>query len=248
MTAPSLQGERLGIDKPGSRDKPRGAGSVMSTRTEAPDSLDDFPTPPWATRALCEAVLPRLGVSLVEAKVWEPACGRGLMSEVLREYAASVFASDVHDYGRTGRQETVGSFVGAGLDVLAVPGGHVDAIITNPPFRLAVDFFERAIADAEIVALLVRSNWAEGIDRYERIFSKHPPLCDAQFVERVPMVRGRWDPDASTATAYSWFVWLRGSTVETRRIWIPPGQRQRLTKPDDVARFAAPSAYKSEAA
>lgn len=28
--------------------------AVMQRRVEPLDSLDDFPTPPWATRALCE--------------------------------------------------------------------------------------------------------------------------------------------------------------------------------------------------
>ena len=31
--------------------------AVMAQRIEAQDSLDDFPTPPWATRALIEHVL-----------------------------------------------------------------------------------------------------------------------------------------------------------------------------------------------
>ena len=31
--------------------------AVMSQRTEAKDSPDDFPTPPWATRALMEYVI-----------------------------------------------------------------------------------------------------------------------------------------------------------------------------------------------
>ena len=31
--------------------------AVMAQRHEAKDSLDDFPTPPWATRALLERVL-----------------------------------------------------------------------------------------------------------------------------------------------------------------------------------------------
>jgi hypothetical protein len=35
--------------------------AVMAQRIEAQDSLDDFPTPPWATRALIEHVL--LGVA-----------------------------------------------------------------------------------------------------------------------------------------------------------------------------------------
>jgi hypothetical protein len=30
------------------------SSAVMQQRSEPHDSLDDFPTPPWATRALCE--------------------------------------------------------------------------------------------------------------------------------------------------------------------------------------------------
>lgn len=219
--------------------KPRGAGSVTNARA-VPDGVDDFPTPCWATRALVRCVLPTLGLSVEGARVWEPAAGRGIMSLVLEEFGARVFASDVIDYGCTvaGKRvlDAVGSFVGEGPDVM--PARAADWIVTNPPFRLAADFFERGISEAPHVALLLRSNWAEGVDRYERIFSKHPPLAIAQFVERVPMVRGRWDPDATTATAYAWFVWLRGASVGTRMLWIPPGQRQALTYPDDRRRFA----------
>lgn len=219
--------------------KPRGAASVMNQRS-VPDGIDDFPTPCWATRALIVDVLPALGLSVEGARVWEPAAGRGLMSLVMEEFGARVFASDVVDYGCTiaGKSvlDEVGSFVGEGPDVMQCR--VVDWVITNPPFRLAADFFERAIVEAPQVALLVRSNWAEGVDRYERVFAEHPPLAIAQFAERVPMVRGRWDPDATTATAYAWFVWLRGSCVGTRMLWIPPGQRQALTYPDDRRRFA----------
>jgi hypothetical protein len=55
------------------------------------------------------------------------------------------------------------------------------------------------------------SGWiAKGVARYERLFSDRPPTAYAPFAERVPIVRGRWDPDASTATSYAWFVWHKG--------------------------------------
>jgi hypothetical protein len=64
-----------------------------------------------------------------------------------------------------------------------------DWIITNPPFNLACEFALRAISIARAgVALLVRSAWSEGGDRYRDLFSKHPPALIAQFAERVPMV------------------------------------------------------------
>lgn len=210
----------------------------MQQRREPPDSCDYFPTPPWATRALCEIVLPQLGLSLDRSVVWEPAAGEGHMAEVLGEYAGLVVHSDVHDYG-IGSQ--IGSFVGVGPDVIGAArtdGVAADWIITNPPFNLAEAFLRRALDEANAVAFLVRTSWLEGGERYREIFAKTPPVAIAQFCERVPMVKGRWDPKASTATSYCWVVWLRGAAIETRFIWIPPGQRQALTRAGDIERFA----------
>lgn len=213
--------------------RPTGHTAVMASRTEAPDALDFFPTPPWATRALIEHVIPSAG-----GHCWEPACGEGHMSAVLAETFEDVLRSDVHDYGCN---HATGSFVGTGPDVVAAPQPAPDWIITNPPFALAVEFAERALTIATAgVALLLRTSWLEGADRWQRIFRHQPPSIVAPFVERVPMVKGRWDPDASTATAYAWFVWIRGAQWDgTRLVWIPPGCRASLTRPDDRARFAA---------
>jgi hypothetical protein len=91
------------------------------------------------------------------------------------------------------------------------------------------------------VALLVRSAWLEGQDRYRNLFGPCPPAAVAQFCERVPMHAGRWEPRGKTATAYSWVVWVKSSAPQrTRFVWIPPGQREALERPDDVRRFGAP--------
>lgn len=236
-----------------------GSTSVMAARREPPDSLDFFPTPPWATRALLAHVIPDAG-----GHAWEPAAGEGHMAAVLAERFEEVWRTDVHDYSIGASDATtvglhaLGSFVGAGPDVVSCPDPRPDWIITNPPFNLAVDFAERALGDARRgVALLLRTAWMEGAERYERLFRATPPAIVAPFVERVPMVKGRWDPDASTATSYAWFVWDRANSfgpsvahsaagpaawAGTRLSWIPPGCRQRLTHSDDRRRFAAPDA------
>jgi hypothetical protein len=214
---------------------PKGGGAVMAQRTEPPDSLDDFPTPPWSTRALFSHVI---GARPLWESVWEPACGRGLMSEVLTEhFAGQVYASDVHDYGHG---YAVGSFLGEGADRAACPF-QPDWVITNPPFNLAQDFLQRGLAEARIgVALLLRLAWLESQKRWQGIYSVTPPHTVAIFVERVPMHRGRWEPDGVTMTAYAWFVWQAsaGAQRESRLIWIPPGQRKALEHPDDRRRFA----------
>ena len=186
----------------------------MSQRFEPLDGLDDFPTPRWATRALAEKVL--LPSELRTASCWEPTCGRGYMAATLAEYFAAVRSSDIHPYG-----------FGEVLDFLGERSerqeGEFDWIVTNPPFRLAEEFVRRALELASVgTAMLVRTNFIEGIGRYRRLFGETPPTIVAQFAERVPILRGRVDPAASTATGYCWLVWRRDSSHETRLAWIPP--------------------------
>lgn len=218
--------------------RPKAHRAVMASRISALDALDFYPSPPWSCRALVEDVLPQLGVAFHTASMtlWEPAAGGGHMVEALRPYVREAFASDVYDYGRG---YAVGSFIGEGPDVAQCPF-KPDLIVTNPPFNRAMEFADRALELARVgVALLVRSNWAEGCDRYQRLFRDRPPSVIAQFVERVPMVKGRWDPDASTATSYAWFVWRKAD--RSRRctfFWIPDGARLRHSRADDVRQFA----------
>lgn len=202
------------------------SSAVMQQRAEPHDSLDFFPTPPWATRALCEHVLggkARLSVR----SVWEPACGMGHMARPLAEYFGEVEASDIHPYG-----------FGALDDFLFVlkPIDPPHWIITNPPFRLAAQFIEHAreIAAAG-VAMLVRTAFLEGVQRYRELFSQTPPSVIAQFCERVPMVKGRLSQEATTATAYCWLVWHQWTPSQgTNFIWIPPSRKQ-LERPEDYA-------------
>ncbi|KPH80737.1 hypothetical protein AE618_12235 [Bosea vaviloviae] len=205
----------------------------MAQRSEPLDSLDFFPTPPWATRAFVRHVAPELGILRTDI-VWEPACGEGHMAKPLRETFRTVLASDIHPYGY-GR---VADF----LAMQSVDAQNVaDLIATNPPFNQAVAFARQALRFAyRGVALLVRTQWLHTIERYE-LFREFPPFVIAYYVERVPMHRGRWEPEGSTATDYCWVCWKHGAEPRAP-LWIPPGQRQALTKPDDAMRFGAPVA------
>jgi len=215
------------------------SSAVMQQRAEAHDSLDDFPTPPWATRALIEHVIipamatPTARLRLKDMTATDPACNRGYMARPLAEYFGVVRASDIHDYGWPG-QEQVQDFLFPG------PLPPSQWIITNPPFRLAEQFINRAF-DApgwRGTAMLVRTSFLEGMDRYHDLFSKRPPSIVAQFAERVIMHKGILrDPskeyfDAatgtmkrpSTATSYCWLVWRyeNNGSRDTRMVWIPP--------------------------
>ena len=194
--------------------------AVMAQRVEARDSLDNFPTPPWATRALLEHIIQQ---DVSKQTCLEPACGAGHMSRPLDEYFSSVQRSDIADYG-----------FGEVKDFFDYEANERwDWIITNPPFRLAEGFIEKALAQTNVgAAFLVRTTFIESVGRYRRLFEKRPPSIFAQFVERVPMVKGRLDPAASTATGYCWLVWLQNFNASPSLAWIPPCRRA-LERPDD---------------
>jgi len=175
----------------------------------------------------------------------EPACGQGHMAYVLEEFAGAVEWSDVHRYDQPEpRQVQIGSYIGDGLDVLPYLFRSCDWVITNPPFNEAGRFQQRARLEARHgVALLLRSTWMEGGERYREIFKDDPPRFIVQSCDRISMVQGRWDPKARRPTSYAWFVWDCTWTPsigdrDPRLRWIPPGAEERNTLPIDYQRWA----------
>lgn len=155
------------------------------------------------------------------------------MAEPLKEYFGEVFASDVypHGYGE------VGAFVAqGGLDLgdrAKRPAGRIDWMITNPPFSLAVEVVEEMLRIAfRGVAILVRTNWLESGERHA-LFCRHQPTYVGLFAERVPMVEFHWDPEASSATSYSWVVWESDQNAK-----FPPAQHPR--HPEFITRVIPP--------
>ncbi|WP_341990340.1 hypothetical protein [Azorhizobium sp. AG788] len=217
---------------------PNGARALMSSRIEPPDSLEFFPTPPWATRALPRHVLCKVmpGLSFAGQNVLEPACGEGHMVETLRETFQHVFGSDIHDYGAG---YAVADFLDPSFVVPKVNWG-----ISNPPFSTATAFVEKLLDCANVrtgVAIFQRLTWIEGQTRYRDLFRDRPPHLFCPFVERVALAKGRWEPSGDTATAYAWFVWLKSLPYgESRTLLIPPCKDQ-LHRADDVRRWCPPA-------
>lgn len=250
---------------------PSGSSAVMAQRIEPPDSFDDFPTPAWGTRAMIEHILKPRGLPLTTA--WDPACNRGYMAKPLAETFRRVYRSDIFDYSSEqafedseADQERVADFLWPGSESLCVetrsergvadppciePYG-VDWVITNPPFKVADQFVVRARQIARVgCAMFVRTQFLEGQERYEELFSRTPPSIICQFAERIVLTKGivrdpakeYWDDDAkkmkrpSTATSYLWLVWVHGRSPEPFQ-WIPPC-RTKLERPGDYPIVAA---------
>lgn len=225
--------------------------AVMAARREPKDSLDDFPTPPWAGRALCEHVIGRVA----KCSVWDPAANRGFLLRGLGDHFWRCLASDIAEYpGWVGPAATAAQWREDFLFARS-PDHNLDWIVTNPPFRLAARFVRHALAlrPRRGVAMFVRTAFLESETRWRLLFRDTPPDIFAQFAERVVLLKGRClDPDVpvpvrsaktgriemkkpSTATAYCWLVWLTDgldAAASRRPVWIPPCRR-RLARPGD---------------
>jgi hypothetical protein len=172
--------------------------------------VDLYETPAVAVEALLR-VHP-----LPAGAIWEPACGRGAIANVLRAHGHTVVCTDLIDYG-------VDPTARYGVDFLKeseLPAG-VTAVVTNPPYMLANEFVARALELCPHVVMLLRLAFLES----ER---RSPILDDAGlkrvfvFRRRLPMMhRDGWEGrKANSGMAFAWMFWEHGyrGHPTTRRI------------------------------
>lgn len=227
--------------------------AVLNQRVEPPDSLDFFPTPPWATRVATN-ILADAGCNLGRQSALDPCCGMGDMVRPLREVFRSVRGEDIHDYGHELQARVSDYTQPDGLFAERRP--TPDWVFINPPFNVAEAFVVRALAEARVgVAVFARTNFLESQERYRTIYRDDPPDVQVIFVHRPVLLKGRLrDPDqvylhtdpstgevsekkATTMTAYSWLLWGRGGALRSLppRIWVAEtaDERRALERPGD---------------
>ena len=172
----------------------RARASLRSRRASLKARADDlYETPRCAVEAL-------LKCEFLPKRIWEPAAGRGSIVKVLREHGHEVLASDLVDYGEPTHY--------ARRDFLMewkLPGG-VQAIVTNPPYKLADEFVRHAIKLCPAVVMLLRLAALEGMGRSD-IIDTHLARVHV-FRNRLPMMhRDGWGGKrAGSGIAFAWFV------------------------------------------
>lgn len=165
--------------------------SGVATDPENRDPDDWYVTPPHATESL-------LRVERFYGHIWEPACGDGAMSEVLKTTGLAVISTDIVDRG----------YGTAPVDFLAFTESKAPNIVTNPPYKLATEFAWRAVELAKLkVALLVRLQFLESQER-RKLFEYYPPARVWVFSKRLTMWRRGIATSKSGGTnAFCWVVW-----------------------------------------
>ena len=215
--------------------------AVQQFRSKDACPIDYYPTPAWATRALCEklsdliyysGLTDREGDKLGYHTVLDPACGAGDMLKPLQEYAFKIYYYDLYDPADKGymRQDYL---------VDEDCKGKYDWIITNPPFTLASGFARKGIYDGKVgCAMFGRIAFLESVNRYDHIFGVNPPTHVFVFSERVNITKGKVDIKATSAVCHAWYVWFERLVssqcgYQTTLSWIEPGTRKRLEEESD---------------
>lgn len=136
-----------------------------------------------------------LGDSLYN--IWEPACGEGHLAKVFDQYGLLRFASDLvyRGYGR------------GDIDFLNTVDETFDGwIVTNPPYKYAMEFCLKALSKTPNVAMFLKTQFLEGQNRYKHLFSVNPPNKVYIYVKRQRCgLNGNFK--GSSAVSYAWFVW-----------------------------------------
>ena len=160
---------------------------------------DYYATEPKATKLLLEQ-------EDFHQCIWEPACGAGHMSEVLKAAGFDVISTDLIDRG----------YGEGGVDFLKYKQDElIDCdIITNPPYKYAKEFVEKAlelVKPGRKVAMFLKIQFLEGKARRE-LFVKYPPQTVYVSSGRLRCaMNGDFEKYAkSNAVCYAWFVWRRG--------------------------------------
>lgn len=167
-----------------------------NVRSQDAEPNDYYATEPRATELLLE-------LEKFNHNIWEPACGEGHISKVLEAHGHDVLSTDLVDRG-----------YGLGeVDFLeAENDGTSTDIITNPPYKYAKEFVEKAlevVQTGDKVAMFLKLTFLEGKGRRD-LFRDNPPLRVYVSSSRLRCGKNGVFETGSNIAAYAWFIWQKG--------------------------------------
>ena len=174
---------------------------AKSAETYERQAEDWYVEPEWCAELLLAAVE-------FTGPIYDPAMGGGNILNVCDRHKYMCFGSDVIDRGSS-------KFRGV-RDFCNLDWPNIDKmvanIVTNPPYKLAQQFIERAFAIAdEKVAVLVQLGFLASQKRKRELFDVRPPTRTLILSRRPSMPPGsQYDPEKEArggTVDYCWLVW-----------------------------------------
>jgi hypothetical protein len=173
---------------------------------------DRYWTEAWVTKALLSRVKFR-------GTIWEPACGRGDMANVLVDHGYAVMISDIAG-------ATLGCAHASEIDFLTAtsPGDGELSIVTNPPYTHAEAFIRKALKITErasgMVAMLLRNEY-DCATRRRPLFERESFAAKYVLTKRPKWADGIGQHNASPRHNFAWFVWDHNHSGSAKIEWLP---------------------------
>ena len=161
---------------------------------------------------------PKAAVLLLDVEpelsdIWECACGAGHLANVFEKYGKLAKASDLIDRG----------YGKSGVDFLRCTCRHNGDIVTNPPFRYALEFVQKALELIPVgrkVCMFLRIQFLEGKAR-RKFFDEYPPQTVYVATSRIKCaMNGDFEATKGSAALYAWFVWEKGWNGDSKVRWM----------------------------
>ena len=190
----------------------RSAHATLGARNYAQNEREEhdyYATEPKALELLLEK-------ETFDPYVWECACGEGHLSEVLKQRGYIVKSTDLINRG----------YGNGNVDFLSTTCAHNGDIITNPPYKYAQQFVEKALSiipEGNRVAMFLKLTFLEGKSR-RKMFDKFPPKLIYVASGRLLCAKNgdfdKFSQNGGSAAAYGWFIWEKGYTGEPIVRWF----------------------------
>lgn len=164
-------------------------------------------------------------------KVWEPSCGGGHISEVLKKHGCDVLSTDLIDRG----------YGIGGIDFFKVSKddkfltdwskGLTFDIFTNPPYKYAEKYVLHALdllPEGGRLIMFLKTSFLEGKSRKKNIYDVNPPRWVYQYSARQGCaINGDFEgtfgsvEKAGGAVAYAMYVWYKHNDEKITQVrWI----------------------------
>ena len=144
--------------------------------------------------------------------VWECACGAGHISEVLKQHGYNVKSTDLVDRG-----------YGEVSDFLKCSDTFNGDILTNPPFRHAVEFIRHGmqlISPGRKLFLFLKIQFLESKQR-KQLFAEYPPRYVVVYSERQQTAKNaEFEKYSAASLCFAWFIFERGFTGRPEILWV----------------------------
>jgi hypothetical protein len=172
---------------------------------------DAYYEPAW-----CDDSLFRFLALPAGSKILDPACGTGTVVEAARRAGLRAAGTDLVKRWPDG---TPNYFVINGFDAMRRMSG-VNAIVSNPPYKIARDFAEVALSYSPIVAFLLPNTWIQGSKR--SMWLETTPLrwfLPLAPRPSMPPIGSDVKPEGGKVD-YAWFVWELGYKGAPEIKWL----------------------------